>query len=142
MIKTVFLLWMFVFALMGMSAQKSTITLKVKGISEAKGIMNIAIFNSEEDYRSGENFVLGEKIEVNSNEFTFISPEIPVGTYAIKVFQDVDSNGEFNKNWIGMPKEPFGFSNDAKGRMGPPSFEDASFSLEGDTELVINLMEL
>ena len=40
-----------------------------------------------------------------------------------------------NKNWIGMPKEPFGFSNDAKGRMGPPDFEDASFEVKKDIEI-------
>jgi len=142
MTKTVFLLWVFIFAFAGISAQTASITLKVKGITKAKGIMNIALFANEEDYSDDENYAFAGEIPVESIDFSIVMEDIPFGTYAIKIFYDEDSNGEFNKNWIGMPKEPFGFSNDAKGRMGPPSFEAAAFKLDSDIELEINLMEL
>lgn len=123
-------------------AQTASITLKIQGIDEAKGIMSIALFDNEEDYSSEENYAFAGEIPVKSKEFIYVIKDIPYGTYAIKIFYDVDSNGEMKKNWIGMPKEPFGFSNDAKAKMGPPSFENASFVVKGDTEAVVNLVEL
>ena len=104
--------------------------------------MSIAMFNNEADYKSEKNYVIAEHIPIISEEFEFVIRDIPAGTYAILVFHDVDSNKELNKNWIGMPKEPFGFSNDAKGKMGPPDYEDAAFKVKGDTEIVINLVKL
>ena len=46
---------------------------------------------------------------------------------AVSVYQDEDSNGELDTNFLGMPSEPVGVSNDAKGIFGPPSYEDAEF---------------
>ena len=55
---------------------------------------------------------------------------IPHGDYALKVFHDENENQKLDTNFIGMPKEKFGFSNDAMGRFGPPSFEQARFRFE------------
>ena len=46
------------------------------------------------------------------------------GTYSIAVFHDVNGNGKLDRNFIGLPNEPYGFSNDV-GRRGPPSFDAA-----------------
>lgn len=123
-------------------AQQAKITVKVKGIEEVKGKMSIALFSSEDQYKSKDTYFLAERVPITSFDFSYTFKEVPNGVYAVKVFHDVNSDKELDTNWIGMPKEPFGFSNDAKGKMGPPSFEAASFVVKGDTELVINLMEL
>lgn len=60
-------------------------------------------------------------------EFTGIAP----GTYAVSVVHDENSNGKLDTNFIGMPREGVGASNDAKGHMGPPKFSAASFRYEG-----------
>ena len=53
------------------------------------------------------------------------------GDYAISAFQDENSNGILDRNFMGMPKEGVGASNDAKGSFGPPKFDDARFSYKG-----------
>ncbi|MEO1482599.1 MAG: DUF2141 domain-containing protein [Myxococcota bacterium] len=55
--------------------------------------------------------------------------DVPAGGYAAIAFHDRNKNRELDTNWVGMPKEPVGASNGAKGTMGPPSFEDARFSV-------------
>lgn len=130
-----------VFSFSGFS-QQAKITIKVKGIAEVKGVMNIALFSSEDEYKSKDNFFLAERVPITSTDFSYTFQEVPSGVYAVKIYQDLNSDEELDTNWIGMPKEPFGFSNDAKGKMGPPSFEATSFKAEGDTELVITLMQL
>lgn len=52
------------------------------------------------------------------------------GDVALKLFHDVDGNGKLDTNWMGIPKEPYGFSNDAMGTFGPPSWEQARISIK------------
>jgi uncharacterized protein (DUF2141 family) len=55
--------------------------------------------------------------------------DLPPGRYAIVVMHDENKNDQLDTNMFGIPKEGFGFSNDAKGFMGPPKFRDAAFGL-------------
>jgi uncharacterized protein (DUF2141 family) len=57
--------------------------------------------------------------------------DIAAGDYAVSVFHDENSNGKLDRNFIGMPKEGVGASNDAKGHFGPPKFNDAQFTYSG-----------
>jgi uncharacterized protein (DUF2141 family) len=60
-------------------------------------------------------------------EFHGLAP----GVYAVVVFHDENSDGIFNRNWLGMPKEGYGFSNDAPARWRAPKFDEASFPYAG-----------
>jgi uncharacterized protein (DUF2141 family) len=53
------------------------------------------------------------------------------GRYAVIVLHDEDGNGKLDKNFWGVPTEPYGFSNDAQGFLGPPAFKDAAVALDG-----------
>lgn len=57
--------------------------------------------------------------------------DIPPGTYAMAVVHDENMNGKLDANWIGVPTEGYGFSNNAKALLGPPSFSAASFRYDG-----------
>jgi len=57
--------------------------------------------------------------------------DVPPGTYALAVIHDENMNGKLETNWLGIPKEGYGFSNDAKGILGAPSFAAASFRYDG-----------
>lgn len=56
--------------------------------------------------------------------------KVKAGTYATMSFHDLNRNGKLDTNWLGIPREGVVSSNNAKGNMGPPSFKDASFSVE------------
>ena len=72
-------------------------------------------------------------------EFTGVAP----GTYAVSVVHDENSNGKLDTNFIGMPREGVGASNDAKGHMGPPKFSAAAFQYVGgrlDLKIHVNYL--
>lgn len=54
---------------------------------------------------------------------------LPPGTWALQAFQDEDDSGEITRNFLGIPTEGVGFSNDAPIRFGPPRWDDAAFTL-------------
>lgn len=97
----------------------------------------MGLFNSDETYMK-ERY-RSAKAEVIDNKAVITITNIEKGTYAYSLFHDVNDNGKMDKNFLGIPKEPYGFSNDLKGRMGPPAFEKAKFDLTGDLTLQISI---
>lgn len=117
--------------------QGNWIKVKIIGIEEIKGQMAIALFNSSDNFpeQKGDNPHAFVEINSDSVEHTFY--DIADGVYAIAVYHDANSNGEMDKNFLGIPTEDYVFSNYASGSFGPPEFEEAVFKFE-DT-LIITL---
>ncbi|RJR43346.1 MAG: DUF2141 domain-containing protein [Desulfobacteraceae bacterium] len=114
----------------------------VLNIRNSTGTVDCALFDSPvgfpvEVLRSATN-VMVIKIRDTQARCDFL--DIPPGTYALAVIHDENMNGELDTNWVGMPKEGYGFSNDAKGILGAPSFSSARFQYDGGTlDLTISL---
>ena len=83
--------------------------------------------------------VIDGLVEDGSTTSATHSFELPDGIYAIGVYIDVNLNNKLDKNFVGIPKEPYAFSNNAEGFLGSPSFEKASFVIAGDTSLSIDM---
>lgn len=95
----------------------------------------IAIYDSEESFLS-EEIVAGAKVECTKALCQAEFQNMPFGEYAISIYYDENNNGELDTNWLGIPKEAYAFSNNAKGRFGPPSFDDAKFNLNNSSQSV------
>ncbi len=103
-----------------------TITLTVTGIAETRGDIGVALFAA--DSWSGQPVATASAAADASEVSVELSAPGP-GRYAIRLFHDVDGDGALNTNLMGIPTEPFGFSNNAPARFGPPSVEDAGFDV-------------
>jgi uncharacterized protein (DUF2141 family) len=57
--------------------------------------------------------------------------EVGPGEYAVSVLHDENGNGKMDTDWMGIPKEGYGATRDARGSMGPPKFRDAAFTYKG-----------
>lgn len=110
----------------------------VEGFRNSGGFMMIGLFNDEVGYDNEEDRFAGLKAPVNTEREIVVFEDIPVGTYAIKMYHDENESGEIDSNFIGIPKEPYGFSNNPGG-MGVPTFDAAAFTVEEDTSISITL---
>ena len=122
-------------------AQTGQVEVTVTGIIVKKeGIVRIGVYK-EDGFPSVGKEIMGKDVQVTEDKVTLTIKDIPVGIYAIAVFQDIDANGKLNSNLFGAPTEPYGFSNNLFGKFGPPDYEDVSFYIEdGKTvSLTINL---
>ncbi len=118
---------------------QNTVKVTVKGFESNEGKALIALFNSESTFLN-KNYK-GEKVTIENQEAFIEFTNIPDGEYAISMFHDKNNNGELDIFMGFYPKEPYGCSNNAIGRFGPPKWEDAVFSLSGNQtkEIEINL---
>jgi uncharacterized protein (DUF2141 family) len=115
---------------------------QVLNIRNSTGTVDCALFESPagfptEALRSATNVMV---IKVRQTQARCNFADIPPGTYALAVFHDENMNGTLDTNWLGIPTEGYGFSNDVKASLGPPSFAAASFAYDGRTvEMTIRL---
>ena len=118
------------------------IHVKILDIRNSTGAVACALFESSEGFPteyllSATNIMI---IKIRDKQARCDFEDIPPGTYALSVVHDENMNGKLDMNWLRIPKEGYGFSNDAKALLGAPSFEAASFSYDGQNlELTISL---
>jgi uncharacterized protein (DUF2141 family) len=118
------------------------IHVKILNIRNSKGTVDCALFDSPvgfpiEVLRSATNVMV---IKVRNTRARCDFEDIPPGTYALAVVHDENSNGKLDTNWLEVPTEGYGFSNDAKGLLGAPLFSAAGFAYDGrNLELTISL---
>ena len=118
-------------------ASDKKLTIIVDGFKEKKGNLMIGIYNSEATFMKQTYKGFAVDVTDTSMECTI---ELPEGEYAISVYHDVNGNNKLDTATFGIPTEDYGFSNNAKGLMGAPSFEKAKFSVTQDHVVVrINL---
>ncbi len=72
------------------------------------------------------------KAKIANGRAMCVFRNIPPGIYGISGFHDENGNGKLDTNFIGMPTEDYCASRNARGVMGPPSFDDAKFAYKGN----------
>ena len=103
------------------------------------GVIMAALFDSEAAYDGGGAPVRAAMINVAGGDRVARFEGLPPGDYALRAFHDVNGDGQMNANPFGMPTEPFAFSNNAVGNMGPASWDRARFAVSGETRQTITL---
>ena len=122
------------------------LTINISGQNKS-GILNLAIYNNAEAYdrsvkgegRSEGGFFSGIDSFIELKESHKFVINVPEGIYAIALFIDANKNMKIDKNFLGIPKEQYGFSNNAMGTLSGPSFEQAKFQVKGNSTQNIKL---
>lgn len=114
------------------SLQEGSIQIEIAGLRNDKGQVLCALFSSPSDFPKKMDKAIAHTTSVIANgraacEFSAVAS----GTYAVSVIHDENSNGKLDTNFLGIPREGVGASNDAKGHFGPPKFDAAAFNFSG-----------
>jgi len=111
---------------------KSTLTVKMEGFSSDNGYVNLALFKTEDGFpEDKQKACKNAKGNIKSGKSEVVFTDIPYGEYAISIYHDENANGKLDKNFMGVPKEGHGASNNPKS-FGPPKFEEAKFKLDSE----------
>jgi uncharacterized protein (DUF2141 family) len=112
-------------------APTGTLTVRVDGLDSNEGTVR-AELTTAQNY-DGDGNIRAAALSIQDKGARWTVEEVPHGTYAVRLYHDEDDDGELDTNMFGVPQEAFGFSNDARGSMGPPDFAEAAFTLESDS---------
>ncbi|MEM8936653.1 MAG: DUF2141 domain-containing protein [Pseudomonadota bacterium] len=118
--------------------EERTLTVSFIGAPSQDGVMMIAVFDNEEDFL--KNAVQYQNVAIDTagaGQAVFLS--LAKTQYAVSIIHDEDENGKLSLGFLGIPKEKYGFSNGAKGRFGPPDYEDAVIDIVETASIEISL---
>ena len=114
------------------TAYAADVRVTIEGVASAEGKVMAALFDKAAEFPRGKMSV-GNMAPAAVGAVKVVFADVPPGKYVISVYHDVNGNQRLDANMVGIPSEPYGFSRDARGKMGPPSFDDAVFEVSKDT---------
>ena len=105
---------------------------QITGIEQAKGQLLITVYRTAADFMQVEKAVYKAAYPVGQSGAVSVNiQQLPAGEYAIACFHDLNGNGILDKNLVGIPVEPYGFSQGARPRFRAPTWEEARFYFSG-----------
>lgn len=116
----------------------------VENVKSVKGSMAMTLYGPDESRflkNGGSLYVVRFDVD---RPVTRTCLRVPgPGRYAVAVYQDANRNGKFDRNFIGIPTEPFGFSRNPKIMFGPPKLKEVEFAVARDGEtLTVDLIRM
>lgn len=116
------------------------LTLTISNIKHIEGTLEIGLFKGGEHFLESGKAYKTISIDVKRDSETIIIKDLSDGTYAVSLYHDKNSNGICDRNFLGIPKEPYAFSNNFKPKFAAPTFIDCKFVLNTDQSLNIKLI--
>ena len=116
----------------------ATLTVSVKGVKTLSGDLLVAVYDNKESFQ--KDAFKNVKVPATSDTVEFTIEDLVAGEFAIMLFHDIDADMKLKKNFVGMPREPWGASLQGKSVFGPPKWKDVVFEVsDNDSTLEIAL---
>lgn len=122
-----------------MSCQaQSNLIVKIQNLKNINGDILIGLYDNASNFP--RKVATGKVVKVTEKDMEVKFQDIRPGEYAVSVLHDENQNKDMDQGKLGIPKEGYGFSNNATGVIGPPSFKKARFHVpDGDSSITINM---
>jgi uncharacterized protein (DUF2141 family) len=125
-----FWITLFVLIIPGVMFSQLKLIVEVTNLKSSKGQVLFQLMDEN------QKELKGVKAEIKNNKCLIVINDLKPGKYAFRYFHDENNNATMDKSMLGIPKEGFGFSNNAKGTFGPPSFDKQIFDFKSATTLI------
>ena len=122
-----------------MASAQNTLSVKVEGVASDSGYIMLAVYDEADGFLKKGHALMGVRTKAVSGITELHIDDLPEGKYALAIYHDENGNEELDTNWLGIPKEPIGFSNSKMKAFGPPRFEDCAFLFKTDHQIQISL---
>ena len=118
----------------------ANLTIRVENVLPAGGVLRLGLYDAARYPDDNSKPVASADVPATPGETVIMLHALPPGVYAIQTFQDVNANDKMDTSWLGLPQEPFGFSQDVTPFLSKPSFNEVKFTLTaGENSQVIHL---
>jgi uncharacterized protein (DUF2141 family) len=124
--------------LLAEAALAATLTVTVSNCNSDQGCVSVGLYNFDtmQNFAEDSGYYQGKQSKIANGRAQVVFSDIPDGTYAVAAFHDLDCSGKVKKNFLGIPREMYGFSNNYGRR---PDFDSASFLVSGNTRIAVRL---
>lgn len=124
--------------LWGCAAHAADLTVEILGTRSQQGSVAAALFAGSAGWLKPDQAVQGQFVPAAGKVVVLFRGLAP-GRYAVSAYHDENNNAKMDMNAASLPIEPYGFSRNAQGHMGPPAYDDAALDLQSDATIQIHL---
>ncbi|HVV51804.1 MAG TPA: DUF2141 domain-containing protein [Polyangia bacterium] len=121
------------------AARGNSITVRVSTFRSLQGSLRCRLYSRGDGFPGKPPFEAEQSVPVTAKSMTCTFASLAPGTYAVALFHDENDNGKLDTNFVGIPREGVGVSNNKLRSLGPPTWNDAKFALKGDVVLDVSL---
>ena len=140
LVKTIFIVFLAALFFNFKYPAANTLKVTLSNLKQANGYAGIGLYSTAASFPIAGKAVMVKRIEVKAPGSVEIElSNVPDGTYAIAATHDLNGNDKFDLNFMGIPKEPYGFSNNIRHSFSAPTFEECKFSVRGG---VVNILSI
>jgi uncharacterized protein (DUF2141 family) len=113
-----------------------TVTVVISALASTQSVVKVNFYNSPEKFLKDGQMAIRMVVRPEGKTVLTLPVELAPGEWAMALSQDVNNNDKLDKNFLGIPTEPFAFSNNVKPRLGAPSFQECKFKVDGPGQVV------
>ncbi len=119
-------------------ASDNNVKVVIEGVRSKKGKIVLGVFKDQEGFKTRKPVkrIVLNKSELEGNE---ISLNLDKGIYGISILDDENDNNKMDYNFIGIPKEGFGFSNYYHEGLSKPQFDKFKFEINNRKAVLIEI---
>lgn len=111
-------------------AKEGVLHLQISNVEEAQGWIWVGVYDSEDNFLIKEKAIV-EGMEVDGvGKLDMLVDHVKFGSCAVAVFHDINGNGEMDRNWLGIPTEPYAFSRKPRSKWRLPRFDEVAFTFK------------
>ena len=117
-------------------AATSSVTVVVSALASTESTIKMNFYNSSEGFLKRGQEVYQRTVRPEGKTSVTVPIELPQGEWAVALTQDLNNNDKLDKNFIGIPTEPYAFSNNVHPALRPPNFEECKFRVDAPGKVV------
>lgn len=121
------------------ASSQHKVTVEIENVKPGKGTLLIAFWDNKTDFLVHDKTTFKKEVKSDTKVTTVIVPNLKKGWWAMAVLQDENGNKKMDYNFLGIPKENFGFSNNPKIFMAEPKYDECKFYVQSDTTIRVNI---
>ncbi|WBA40735.1 DUF2141 domain-containing protein [Hymenobacter canadensis] len=123
----------------GNPAGTSSITVVVSALASTQSVVKLYFYNLRDQFLKPQGYVFKKVVMPAGQRQITLPVDLPNGEWAVAITQDMNNNDKLDKNFVGIPTEPFAFSNNVRPTLAPPDFNECKFTVSGPRVVTIKL---
>jgi uncharacterized protein (DUF2141 family) len=113
-----------------------TVTVVVSALASTQSVVKLNFYNAADKFLKNGQQAFRLVIKPEGKTELTLPVELTPGEWAVALTQDLNNNDKLDKNFLGIPTEPFAFSNNVKPRLAAPKFEECKFMVSGPGQVI------
>lgn len=118
------------------AAGSASVTVVISSLASTTSAVKLYFYNARDKFLTKGGYAFMRVVKPGGQRQVSLPVDLPAGDWAVVITQDTNNNDKLDRNLMGIPTEPFAFSNNVRPRLAPPDFNDCKFTVSGPAKVI------